>query len=314
MLRQFYIYFFALYGLILVSCGSDESASYCPEYPCRIDEGEGSILRNRTGWQADKEDISDVHKDEYIPDGLLPERISLEDKFPPIGNQGQYGTCVAWATGYNLKTSLNAAERGWSSAELSDAQNQTSPKDLWFAIDNSKKGTQCGGASIVDALNALVSKGAASVSSVPYKDLGNCFGPAVGDEFNRLASYSVIAYNYALVGKAGSRGMALENFKGYLSQGIPILIGAKLGDRFVQWNSASVISSDTYNDPNMQNAFHAMVLVGYDDGKEAFRVRNAWGAAWGDEGSIWVDYDFFLGNFCFMAFIAKNQQLIIIPF
>ena len=49
-----------------------------------------------------------------------------------------------------------------------------------------------------------------------------------------------------------------------------------------------------------------MALVGYDNSKNAFRVRNSWGTSWGDNGSIWVDYDFFCKSFCFAAFVAQN--------
>src|SRR5574344_227390 len=58
----------------------------------------------------------------------------------------------------------------------------------------------------------------------------------------------------------------------------------------------------------MQHAYHAMVLSGYDDSKHAFRVRNSWGPSWGDNGSIWVDYDFFLSSFVFGAFVAQNEN------
>jgi hypothetical protein len=73
----------------------------------------------------------------------------------------------------------------------------------------------------------------------------------------------------------------------------------------MSWNSSSIISydTDTYKG---QHAYHAMALVGYDDVKQAFRVRNSWGTSWGDNGSIWIDYDFFCTKFCFAAFVAQN--------
>ena len=91
-----------------------------------------------------------------------------------------------------------------------------------------------------------------------------------------------------------------------MAKGRPVLFGAKLGDRFMKWNNSSAISSDTYNNPGMQHAYHAMIVSGYDDNKKAFRVRNSWGNDWGDNGSIWVDYNFFLNEFCFAAFVAEN--------
>ena len=56
----------------------------------------------------------------------------------------------------------------------------------------------------------------------------------------------------------------------------------------------------------MQHAYHAMALSGYDDSKNAFRVRNSWGEEWGDNGSIWVDYEFFINEFCTEVFMAKK--------
>jgi len=295
------------FALFLTSCGehSLDSLLKCSDVECILEEA-AEILA-RTGWLAEDEDLNDIPDDiPDVPSGDLPPSASLEIRFPPIGDQGQYGTCVAWATGYNLKTSLNAIDKGWNSTDLSNKANQTSPKDLWFAIDNSKKGSGCNGTNFEPALEALVSKGAASLSSVPY-NMGSCSGSPVGNSGDKLANYRKIAYNSAMSGSgSGSGGMSLDNFKSYLAQNRPILIGAKLGDRFMRWNSSSVISSDTYNDPGMQHAYHAMVLVGYDDSKNAFRVRNSWGPSWGDKGSIWVSYDFFLNSFLFTAFVAQN--------
>jgi C1A family cysteine protease len=35
-----------------------------------------------------------------------------------------------------------------------------------------------------------------------------------------------------------------------------------------------------------------VVLVGYDDVKKAFKVRNSWGKSWGLGGYFWIDYDY----------------------
>jgi len=222
----------------------------------------------------------------------------LENFFPPIGDQGQYGTCVAWAVGYNLKTALNAIERGWTSADLAKTSNQTSPQDLWMIIPTKSRGSNCGGTNFEPALDAIISNGVATLASVPYPTKVNCSGTQGGNPNNKLANYRKIA--------SETQGLTPENFKGYLNAGRPIAIGARLGDRFMKWNNSNIISSDTYNNPGMQHAYHAMALVGYDDNHRAFRVRNSWGTGWGDNGSIWVDYDFFCNSFCFAAFVAQN--------
>jgi hypothetical protein len=261
----------------------------------------------QTGWLQENENMDNIPEDITPFDdnsGELRNIVLLEDKFPPIGNQGSYGTYVTWAVGYNLKTSLNAIEKEWSSSELSNTSNQTSPKDLWLTIPSSKKGSRCEGTNFEPALDALISYGATSMKNVPYANMGNCDGQKTGDSDNKLTNYRKIA--------SETEGLTPGNFKGYLNAGRPVAIGAKLGDRFMNWNSSSVIDYDTYNNPGMQHAYHAMVLSGYDDSRNAFRVRNSWGTSWGDNGSIWVDYDFFCSSFCFAAFVAQNENSIAI--
>ena len=37
---------------------------------------------------------------------------------------------------------------------------------------------------------------------------------------------------------------------------------------------------------------HGIVICGYDDAKNAFKVINQWGTTWGDAGYSWIDYNF----------------------
>ena len=36
-----------------------------------------------------------------------------------------------------------------------------------------------------------------------------------------------------------------------------------------------------------------MLVVGYSNENNAFKVVNSWGAGWGDEGFVWIDYKAF---------------------
>jgi C1A family cysteine protease len=243
----------------------------------------------------------------------LPSSVSLEDKFPPIQSQGSYGTCAVWSTGYAYKTALNAIEKNWSSSDLAKATNQTSPKDLWLSIPAKDKGTGCYGTSFERAMDALIAGGAASMADVPYNMSNSCDASpstAKGNPDNKLANYRKIAVNEKLAYNdpryTKIEGMDVPNFKTYLAQGRPILFAANVTDRFQRWNSDAVMYSDYSG-----GSGHAMVLVGYDDLKGtggAFRVRNSWGTNWGDKGSIWVDYDFFVKDFCKYAFVGQNPN------
>jgi len=309
MFKRTFISFFVFSAVFISSCGNHmfDDLLECSDQT-NWDECIFDKIIAKTGWLA-QDDLDTIPVNPNTDTTGLPSVKSLENLFPPIGDQGQYGTCVAWATGYNLKTSLNAKDKGWGAADLSKKENQTSPKDLWFILNPSDRGTNCGGTNFEPALEALRSKGAASLSSVPYSNMGNCSGTSSGNSSNKLANYRKIAYNNSLAsGGSGNSGMEESNFKAYLAKDRPILLGAKLGDKFMRWSNSGIISSDTYNNPGMQHAYHAMVVVGYDDNKKAFRVRNSWGDSWGDNGSIWVDYGFFLKEFCFAAFVAENPS------
>lgn len=101
-----------------------------------------------------------------------------------------------------------------------------------------------------------------------------------------------------------------------LANNRPVIIGAKLGDNFMKWGpSSGILKAPESYDYNGQHAYHAMAIVGYDDSKNAYRILNSWGTGWGENGLIWVDYDFFEnGNgtgsssdkFGFVAFVAQN--------
>lgn len=254
------------------------------------------------------EDIDPEHW-EVIPDTIapykeeeldsLPPAVSLEAFFPPIGDQNPHGTCVVWATGYNLTTALKAIKYHWTQDDLKNPANQVSPKDLMNGIDADSKPYGCDGTFYDDAFNVLTTTGAASMEKVPYNNLGSCNGKHYGDPDNVLRYYKrVISANGELP--------SAKQIKAYISDTIPLVVSAHVGDRFMEWSGDAVVDDDTYLKPGQMHAHHAMVITGYDDAKNAFRLRNSWGEEWGDEGSVWVDYDYFMSGFGLAIFMAEK--------
>lgn len=45
------------------------------------------------------------------------------------------------------------------------------------------------------------------------------------------------------------------------------------------------------SDPANPRINHAIVIVGWDDNKKAWLIRNSWGTGWGDQGYAWVKYN-----------------------
>lgn len=48
-------------------------------------------------------------------------------------------------------------------------------------------------------------------------------------------------------------------------------------------------------------AGHVLLIVGYDDTTRMFRVKNSWGASWGDRGYAWLSYDFVTSGAVYQA-------------
>ena len=264
---------------------------------------------NYFGWFAQDEDtehqaqdilLSTKQTSDKLSSNNLPRKVDLTDYLPPIGNQGQYGTCVAWATAYNCRSFLYAKQKGLTKSNLKNTSNQFSPKDLFWSIENSYKGDGCNGTNFEYAFDVMISRGVATLSDVPYTNLGNC-------SYNRSAGSST-AGNYKIKSFRQIK-VDKQTIKEYLANGQLVVFGAQLGDEFMNANSSSVLYDQTYGYTGM-HAYHAMVLSGYDDSKGsngAFRVVNSWGSNWGDDGYIWVDENFFVGGkFAYCAYVAYN--------
>jgi C1A family cysteine protease len=263
---------------------------------------------NTLGWLFGDENPEEIPDDINLStaygDETLPSSVDLYQNFPPIGNQGQYGTCVAWACGYNLRSYMYAKINGLTTADMYNEANVFSPKDLFYAIPSDQRGSDCNGTTFEAALDIMVSRGIAKMNVVPYESVGDCTASPQSSWTADAGNYKILDYRQI--------DENVENLKRYLYQGKAIVFGAKLGDEFMNASGDIVLTSQTYNYSG-QHAYHAMILCGYDDNKGAngaFKVVNSWGEDWGNGGFIWVDYNYFIQQdyFAYACFIANNIE------
>ena len=259
-------------------------------------------LNESLGWLQEDEDTTSIEDAVYLGQtfgsGELPSSVDLSAYFPPIGDQGQYGTCVAWAVGYNHKSFLEAKASGYQNYTNTD--KIFSAKDLYWSIDKNSTGEDCNGANFAPAYDVIQNRGIATESVVPYENLGDCSASPESSWTNNASNHKISSYREIELKK--------NVIKDYLANGRAVVFGAKLGDEFMNYTSG-VLDYQTYGYTG-QHAYHAMILSGYDDNmgaNGAFRVVNSWGSSWGDNGGAWVDQDFFCSDdFGFCAFVATD--------
>ncbi len=66
----------------------------------------------------------------------------------------------------------------------------------------------------------------------------------------------------------------------------PVSVAIEADQQVFQFYKSGVFADDTCGD----NLDHGVLAVGYgtEDGQDYFKVRNSWGATWGEEGALFV--------------------------
>ncbi len=212
--------------------------------------------------------------------GKLPASVDMSADFPPPGEQGMQGSCVAWAVGYGLKSFREHEERGWTYSP----DHEMSPS---YIFNQLKKGKCGGGLYLSEALDLVAEQGIAPLSMMPYKASECSTQPS--------AAAREAAQEFRI---QSSRRVPLDlvEMKGHLAAGAPILVGMEVDSSFDRVKGKTVYHGAT----SPIDGGHAMVIVGYDDGKQAFKLFNSWGKSWGDGGYGWVSYP---------AMLAQAEEL-----
>lgn len=153
------------------------------------------------------------------------------------------------------------------------------------------------GAYLRDTMKALVMCGVPPERFWPYDiakydEEPTAFLYALGD------NYEAVEY-YRLDPAGTTRAERLEAIRTKLAAGLPPMFG------FTVYSSMPAAGDGKGEIPfpgagDTVQGGHAVVAVGYDDGKKigsakgALLIRNSWGTGWGDAGYGWLPYDYVL--------------------
>jgi C1A family cysteine protease len=279
--------FFLLIISFLISCTSsfdfDKKGIINPKPPVvdpfddnNLDDPESFGLFNSYcyGSIAPTGDIAEIDIDI-----VFSESIDLSVFLPEVGSQGNQGSCVAWATGYYLKSFQENMED--LSNGLTGNKNQMSPAFIYNQI---KVGSCADGSVIPDALDLISSTGIVTWQEMPYSQNECDIQPT--SEQKDLAEENKIISFASLDGD-----LLFEQAKAFLMNNQPIVIAISIDKDF--FGKIDQKGDAVYREFEKEDGAHAILVVGYDDSKNAFKAVNSWGRNWGNNGFVWIDYTAF---------------------
>ncbi len=139
--------------------------------------GTGLIAPTMEEWEEIQKNMKIITGMYETTEESLPSSYdhSLESYFPPIGSQGQEGSCTAWSIGYYVNTAYEARDRGWDLSEASlsggapEKEYQSlimSPDFAYHLVNNGDNS----GSYFSDIMRVVSDIGISSWETMPYID------------------------------------------------------------------------------------------------------------------------------------------------
>lgn len=228
---------------------------------------------HKLGWLPDVPDARDVpFRTVFRVPLKLPVKTDLRAGCSPVEDQGELGSCTAQALAGALEflqvRALSAAERRKRYRDLS--------RLFIYYNERAAMGTvrEDSGAMLRVGIKTLAKFGVCREEVWPYdisrftrKPLDRCYADAL--------AHTVTSYQ---------RLQRLGEMKACLADGMPFVFGFSVYEHVL---SRSVERSGVIRLPEPNERLeggHAVMAVGYDDGREMLLFRNSWGEGWGRKG------------------------------
>jgi len=206
------------------------------------------------------------------------QNVDLRSSCPDVYDQGHLGSCTANAIGFCYHFD-----------ELKQKETNAFIPSRLFIYYNERNleghVTEDSGAEIHDGIQVIHTLGVCSEINWPY-DINKFKDKPNTDCYTTAQSHKTIDY------RAISQN--LEQLKSALIEGFPVVFGFSVYESF---ESEDVAKTGIMPIPKPNEKLlggHAVALVGFDNSKNVFIVRNSWGNAWGDKGYFYMPYDFII--------------------
>lgn len=144
---------------------------------------------------------------------------------------------------------------------------------------NGNDAGSCDGGWYGGVFDYLMTKGAQLEKDKPYQGKQGFCGTAGN------SNYKVVKWGYI---RRDAGIPSVKEMKEALAKYGAIAACVKVTPAFQAYKSGVFDEHASVSAPNDVN--HAITIVGWDDSKQAYLVKNSWGPGWGEKGYVWVEY------------------------
>jgi C1A family cysteine protease len=231
----------------------------------------------RYGYLRDVPDHRDFGMRKFAHPALssasIPFAVDLETYCGPVKDQGDLGACTAFA-GCGMLEFLFQKYKNRSVV--------LSPRFLYYqelVLDGTLQEGDVGscGRTSCKAINQF---GVCEERDDPYSTKDFAVPPTPVEE-GRAMFYRSGAYH---------RLSTVDDMRNCLASGYVFVVGFTVYESFEgKWEKAGALMPIPSSGERVLGG-HEVLFIGYDDTKQAFKVRNSWGTGWGNGGNFWFPY------------------------
>jgi C1A family cysteine protease len=215
-----------------------------------------------------------------IPDSVIT-YWKVQKPAVSIYNINQFPASMDWSGNDSPVKYQDSCEGCWAFAAVALVENIGNQSDLSEqSVISCSGGGNCKGGFYIPALDFVQNYGIPPESCFPYEDAdGNCSNDCTTPLFlEKIKSHT------SAPGLWGEQA-TVEEIRASLQTG-PIDVTMKVFKDFWTSYSGGIYH---YTDGSLIG-LHAVLVVGYNDSQQCFKVKNSWGAWWGEAGYFRISY------------------------
>lgn len=221
----------------------------------------------------------------------LPKKVSYRTSLSPVKNQGNLGSCVAFAS---------VALKEWQEQKENVNRNEYDLSEKWVywnckEIDGYPNSE---GTTIRSSMKILNKQGVPPEKAWPYETKKENIGSP------EKWAYMISKWNLI------SEYRRIENLtelKESLASNGPVVGGVLVFDTFYYPKNGII---DMPIDDSKVLGGHAILLCGYDDEKQLIEFKNSWSDRWGDGGFGYLPYQY-IKKYCIDMWSCIDQNVTI---